>query len=212
MLWTAGVAALCLLVCLPLYMHYKQALRLPLAMGFKTMGTLCAMIMALIAAIKLDPRCYICAAALLFHAGADCVLELNLPVGAALFMVGHICYIAFFTQVFPLTAVSLLCTLGLLIFMALCLWRWRKQAGRQLPLFVVYGVVLCAMSGCALGALTGHTLQGVLVAIGGGLFYFSDAILLRGILFPQPRTYSWMILITYYLAQLLFGFSCLLQR
>ena len=211
MLWTAGMAALCLLVCLPLFMHYKRALKLPLAVGFKTLGTLCAFVMALIAAIKLDPRCYVCAVALLLHAGADCTIEFSLPVGAALFMAGHICYIAFFTQLFSVTAVSLICTVGLLVFMGLCLWRWRKQAKKQLPLFAIYGTVLCAMCGCALGALTGHTLQGILIAVGGGLFFFSDAILLRRLLFPLPKGYEWLIMITYYLAQLLFGFSCLLQ-
>ena len=90
MWWIAGVCAICLFLCLPLFLHYKQNLRYKLAAAFKVCGTLCAAVFALIAAIRLDPRCWICFAALMLHATADYFLEFSLYIGAGLFLAGHI--------------------------------------------------------------------------------------------------------------------------
>ena len=51
MLWIYAVPALCLFVCLPFFLHYKQILRYRLAAAYKTAGTLSAAVPALIAAI-----------------------------------------------------------------------------------------------------------------------------------------------------------------
>ena len=91
MIWMYCVSAVCLLVCLPLYMHYKSQLRYHLATTFKVLGTLCAASFALIASIRLDPRCWICFAGMMLHSAADWFLEYNVMVGAGLFLAGHIC-------------------------------------------------------------------------------------------------------------------------
>ena len=109
MLMVIGAPVLCLLVCLPLFMHYKQILRYQLAALYKSTGTLCAMIPALVAAIRLDPRCYICVAALGIYAVADYLLEFHTLLGAGFFIAGHVCYIAFFLQLFPVSAIHLIC-------------------------------------------------------------------------------------------------------
>ena len=211
MWWIAGVCAICLLLCLPFFLHYKKNLRFKLAAAFKVCGTLCAASFALIAAIRLDPRCWICFAALILHATADYFLEFSLYIGAGFFLAGHICYIAFFTSIFPPTAVHLICAVCLLAIMGyMFFFRWRKQIGKQLPLFAVYGAVLSLMCACAVASLTGHTLQGQLIAIGGALFFLSDTMICCRILFTAGRTIDWAIMITYYAAQLLFGISCLL--
>ena len=114
MWWIAGVCAICLLLCLPFFLHYKKNLRFKLAAAFKVCGTLCAASFALIAAIRLDSRCWICFAALILHATADYFLEFSLYIGAGFFLAGHICYIAFFTSIFPPTAVHLICAVCLL--------------------------------------------------------------------------------------------------
>ncbi len=75
MIWIAGICVICLGVCLPLYMYYKGKLRFPMACSYKSLGTLCAFLPALVAAIRLDPHCWFCAAALLLYAVADTVLE-----------------------------------------------------------------------------------------------------------------------------------------
>ena len=210
MYWIFGVAGICLLICLPLFLYYKKALRYKLAAAYKTLGTLCAASLALIAALKLDPHYWICFAALVLHSAADYLLEFNFFFGAGVFLAGHIGYIIFFTILFPVSATHLILALGMLAIMAVFFWRWRKPIGKQLPLFTVYGVGLALMSACAIAGLTGHSLQGQLIAAGGALFYISDAFLLGRLLFSATRAMDWIIMITYYAAQLLIGASCLL--
>jgi uncharacterized membrane protein YhhN len=210
MLWMYAVCGLTMLVCLPFFLHYKKALRYKLAASFKTLGTLCAADLAFTAAVRLDQRCWICFAALVLHAAADYVLEFNLYIGAGLFMVGHICYLSFFSVLFPVTGVHFFIVLCLLGIMAFVFWRWREQIGKRMVFFALYGVTLSVTCAFAIAGLTGHTLQGLLIAAGGALFFFSDSLLLGRLLFSASRTVDWIIMITYYAAQLLFGASCLL--
>ena len=145
MLWSAGAVVLCLFICLPFFFRYKQALRYRLAACYKSMGTLCAAALALTAAIRLDPRCWICFSGILLHAAADWFLEFNLYLGGGFFIAGHICYIAFFTNLFPPSALHLICVVCLLAITAFMFWRWRKQIGKQIVFFSVYGAVLSVM-------------------------------------------------------------------
>ena len=211
MLWIAGVCALCMLVCLPFFQHYKHhALRYRLAAAYKACGTLCAAVLALTAALRLDPRCWVCFAALMVHSVADYILEFSLWFGAGFFMAGHICYIAFFTVLVPPSSIHLICAVCLLaIIIYFTVFRWRKQIGKQLPCFVVYGVILCLMCACAISCISVHTLQGQFIAVGGALFFLSDCLLCCRLLFTAGRAADWAIMITYYAAQLLFGISCL---
>ena len=209
MLWVAGTSALCLLICLPLFMLYKRRLQYVLAAMYKAAGTLCAMIPALVAAIRLDPRCWIIAAGMLLHSAADYILEFNLYIGAGVFAAGHICLIAYFTQLYPIGAVQLICMLCFLGIMAYAFWRWKKAMDKQLPLFIVYGVILCLMCAAAMGGFTAASLQGILAACGGALFFVSDFMLCRRMLFPAGHGINWAIMTTYYAAQILFGISCL---
>lgn len=210
MLWVYAVCALTMCVCLPFFLYYKKALRLKLAVAFKVLGTLCAASFALTAAVRLDPHCWICFAALFLHAVADGILEFNLVFGAGLFLAGHICYLSFFSSLVPVGGVHLIVTLCLLGIVVFFFWRWRKPIGKNLPLMAVYGVVLAITAGFAVSCLTAHTLQGQLIAIGGALFFISDAMLLGRLLFSSTHAVDWAIMITYYAAQLLFGVSCLL--
>ena len=209
MLWILAVCALTLLVCLPFFMHYKQALRYKLAACFKSLGTLGAASLALTAAVRLDPRCWICFGALILHTVADWLLEFNFYLGAGFFLIGHVFYISFFSVLFPVTGVHLVVSLGLLAIMVFFFRRWRKEIGNRMPLFTVYGIILSLMCAFAISCLTGHTLQGQLIAAGGALFFLSDAMLLGRLLFSATRPVDWAIMITYYAAQLLFGISCL---
>ena len=210
MLWIAGVSILCMLVCLPFFMHYKKALRYNLAAAYKAVGTICAASLALTAALRLDPSCWICFAALMLHSVADYILEFNFWIGAGFFLAGHVCYIAFFTRLFPPSSIHLICVVLLLAIMAYFFYRWRNQIGKKMPLFAIYGSVLSIMCACAVAGLTGHTLQGLLIAAGGVLFFLSDSFICGRLLFSAGRSMDWIIMITYYAAQLLFGISCLI--
>ena len=206
-----GAAFVCLGVCLPLFMTYKRALRPVLAALFKSLGTACALAIALVAALRLDPRCFICVAALALHMSADYALEFSFPAGFGLFLAGHVCYIAYFCQVYPLTSAHALCLLGFLAILAALLFRWKKAAGNQLPLFALYGIVLCLLAASAVGGgVLIHTTGGLLAAAGAALFFFSDALLCQNMLFPMPARIDWMVMITYYAAQLLLASSCML--
>ena len=210
MLWKYAVCALTMFVCLPFFMHYKRSLRYRLAAAFKTMGTLGAASMALTAAIRLDPRCWVCFAALMLHAIADYLFEFSLFWGEGFFLAGHICYIAFFTKLFPVSSVHLVAAVCLLAVVVFLFWRWRKHIGERMLSFALYAFVLAVTCACAVGGLSVHTLQGQLIAAGGALFFISDALILGRLLFPSDRTVDWAVMILYYAAQLLFGISCLL--
>ena len=211
MLWMYAVCALTMLICLPFFMHYKKNLRYRLASAFKTLGTLGAASLALTAAIRLDPRCWVCFAALLLHAVADYLLEFNLYWGEGFFLAGHICYIAFFTNLFPVSAIHLIAAVCLIGGTACLFWRWRKTIGKRMLPFALYGLVLGLTAACAIGCLSGHTLQGQLIALGGALFFISDAFVLGRLLFTASRAVDWTVMILYYAAQLLIGISCLVQ-
>ena len=128
MLWIIGASVLCLGCCLPLFMHYKKAMLFPLSYAFKALGTLCALILALVAAIRLDPGCWICVAALALHLVGDILLEERFLVGMGFFLAGHIAYIAFFTRLYPVTSLHVILLLAFLAFSALILYQWRKPS------------------------------------------------------------------------------------
>ena len=126
-----------------------------------------------------------------------------------MFLAGHICAVAFFLNLCPISAVQPVCFLLLGGTMALVYVKWRKPIGKQMSSFAVYGVSLIAMSSCAIGCFMLHNLMGILFACGGTLFCISDFMLFRRTLFPSTRFFSWGIMITYYAALLLFGIGCL---
>ena len=209
MIFCLFAAVISLGVCLPLFMAYKRALRPVLAALFKSLGTFCALTIALVAALRLDPRCWISVAALSLHMCADYALEFSFPWGFGLFIAGHVCYIAYFCQVYPLTAGHILCLLGFLSILGVLLFRWKKAAGKQLPLFAFYGVILCLLTATAVGGgIFSHSLSGILAAIGASLFFISDALLCQQILYPAQPIVSWIVMITYNLAQLFLASSC----
>lgn len=209
MIWMYAVAALCLFVCLPFYMHYKRTPNDKLAHGFKVMGTLCAVSFALIAALRLDPRCWVLFAGMMLHAIADWLLEYNLYWGGGFFLAGHICYIAYFLNLFPVSMIHLI---ALVCLVAVCVFlfiRWRKPIGINFRFFGIYAALLCITTACAIGGLSVMTTQGVMIAMGGAFFFLSDLLILGRLLFSADRSVDWAIMILYYLAQLLIGASCL---
>ena len=209
MIWIAGLCVIVYGVCLPLYLHYKRSQKLFLGCAFKSLGTLCAFTMALIAAIRLDPRCYICAGAILLYAIADYLLEFQFMLGAGFFLAGHILAIAFFFSVFPFSVLHIVAIILLAATTGFSFWFCRKQIGKQMPVFIVYALSLVVMCGAAIGCFSAYTTAGVLFACGGVLFFFSDSLLLRRLLFASSSSLDWVVMITYYASVLLFGIGCL---
>ncbi len=202
-------AAVSLLICMPLYLHYKP-IRLSLAVCFKALGTVCALVCALIAALKLDPLYWAAAGALALHSAADVVLEYQFLAGAGLFLLGHICYIALFLRLFPLTAAMPVCLvifLGLLFFL---LYKNRSLVGKNMVPCAVYGAVLSLMASLSIaGGASAASAGGLMAAVGAALFVFSDGLIFRALLRPDLPRPDLLIMLTYYAAQLLLGGSCL---
>ena len=210
-MWIAlGTAAVCLGICIPLYMRYRT-FRLPLAAAFKSLATLCAMVPALTAALKLNPLCWVLVGAMALYAAADSILEYRFLPGMGCFLLGHICSIAFFVSLFPLSLSHLICLLILMAGFGFLLWKNRKQAGKSIPSFVVYGLVLSLMVSCGIaGGGSAYSLHGLLIALGAALFAFSDGLLFNGLFHPTGKESDWIIMITYELSLLLLGNACLL--
>ena len=210
MLILPGCALVCLGVCLPLFLHYKP-LKLPLAAAFKSLGTVCALIPALVAALKLNSLNWIFAAAILLHAAADSLLEFWFEGGLGAFLLGHICYIIGFLKLFPLQAAHLVLAVCFLAFLGVMLYRHRTSIGKNMLPFALYGIVLCVMASCGIaGGATTYSWKGMMIALGAALFFFSDYMLFLRLLYPNRKRSNLLIMVTYYLAQLLLGGSCLL--
>ena len=205
-----GCALLSLLICLPLFFHYRDRQPL-LGAGFKSAGTLCAAILSLIGTLQLNPLYGFLFAAQLLHAGADFFLEVRFEAGVSLFLLGHLCYIAGFLKLYSLGFAHLILSAAFLILLMLVFYRERNRLRKNLlPLFL-YGTVLSLMAAFGIaGGTSSYSLSGLMTAFGAALFFFSDYLLFRQLLLPDTRRYDKAVMITYYLAQLLIGGSCIL--
>ena len=204
-----GCAAVCFGICLPLFRHFKAS-RPFLGACFKTLGTLCALVPALTAALKLNSDAWFFVAAICLHAAGDYLLEFWFELGMGAFLLGHLCYIIAFLRLFSVGLPHLVLSVCFLAFLAVILYRSKERIGKNLYAFSVYGTVLSLMAACGIsGGISAFSVQGALIAIGGSLFIFSDYLLFQRLLFPSGRNLNLAIMITYYLAQLLLGSSCL---
>ena len=204
-----GCPLLCLGICLPLFLYYK--LRKPLlGAGFKSLGTVCAMLPALSAAVKLNPVYWIFTAALFLHAIADYLLECWFLGGMGVFLLGHLCYIFGFLQLFPFTPAHAVLLVCFSAGMGYLLWKKQTLLGKNILPIAVYSLILAVMSSFGIaGGLASYSIQGILIAAGAVLFPVSDLFIFRSLINPQLPRHDLLIMITYYSAQLLFGLSCL---
>ena len=212
-----GCSVLCLGVCLPMYRCNFKKHRI-FATVFKSLGTLCAMAIALVAAVKLDSRAYACAGAILLCAISDFVINCNLLAGIVSFSLSHFGIIAWLLIMNPLASpvisvMHIICFVGFCLISVLIIISQRKLIDKKLiPAICIYSVLLSAMAACAVaGGVRLHSLAGILCAVGGGLFYISDVMVMRTIFSPHNETLEVVLMILYYCAQLLFGSSCLLM-
>lgn len=209
MIWQICITIVSLCICLPLFLYYKRNMHILLASFFKLAGSLCALVPALIAAIRLDPRCWVCAAALMLYAVADFVLEFHFMLGAGIFLAGHILNISFFLSLTPVSPIHVICLIGFCCFSALVFFRLRKHIKKHLTMFIIYGISLVCLCASALGCYSLHSVTGILFAFGGSLFFMSDILIFRRLLILSDRYMDWAIMISYYSSILLFGIGCM---
>ena len=204
-----GCVALSLCVCLPLFRHYKP-LNLRLGACFKSLGTLCAMVPALVAALRLDSAAWFFVLAVFLQALGDYLLEFWFETGMGAFLLGHLCYIVIFLKLFPVSIAHLVLAICFLASIAYVFHRHKARIGKNMLPFAAYGIVLCLMAACGIaGGISAYSLRGWMIALGVSLFFFSDYLLFHRLLFPNAPKHGLIIMITYYMAQLLLGGSCL---
>lgn len=138
-------------------------------------------------------------AGLLFSAGGDVALESErfLLVGMALFAVAHVCYVTLFVRhrrrfrwlVLGAYLVAWVALIGLL---------WPGLGELRVPA-ALYSLLLTATAVSAAGV-------GVRTAVGGALFWCSDALIAAGLAGKEwlPAPQLW-VMVTYFAAQLLFA-------
>lgn len=203
-------AILCLVVCMPLYLYYKSSNR-TLALCFKVLGSLCAVVPALIAAVRLNPENWLCVVALLLCAIADLLLDFSVILGGTFFASAHITLIWMLYTRYPVSLLHIVCILLLLLMVGYLLFRWHKAVGKQLPMMIAYGALLAIMSGTAIAAgINAYTVSGWLIAAGGGFFMISDCLIGMRAATRFPRWMDYAVIVFYDIALLCFGCSCLL--
>ncbi|MBQ9081877.1 MAG: hypothetical protein IJY28_00060 [Clostridia bacterium] len=146
---------------------------------------------------------------------ADATIEADFIVGVLLFGAAHVAYVAAHCRLMPIQKkdihISWLIFTGALVFLLLCPWlELPDHAMRSVCL--LYGALLSLMLGKALvgfvrrpGLLTG------VLAVGSGLFFFSDAMLVLEWFIDQWSITGTLCMATYYPGQCLLALAILLQ-
>ncbi len=206
--WMILAAIVALGLCLPMFMHTKEAHRTLQSLWWKGLGTTCSLILAFVGAMLWGGNRWLAVAALALCVIADVMLGLKFYVGMGLFLGGHLCYIAWFLCRQKIGWVQVIAFLALAILGTLLIVHLRPiLKGRLLP-YSVYAGVLMVMCACGIGCITGGT-AGILTAFGAVLFVISDVMVCRETLQSVSRAFDWSAMGIYYAAQLCLGAAAL---
>lgn len=150
---------------------------------------------------------------LFFGLAADIVLEIDFLVGALVFAVGHVCYIAAYCRLLPLKMRDLLP--GAFIFavtagMVLLLPIFDFGSMAMQMVCVIYAGIISVMFGKSLSnyrAAPGKLTK--ILVVGSFLFLFSDLMLLFASFADVPDIFNSLCVNVYYPAQTLLAWSLL---
>lgn len=200
-------AALCLLAMLVGGLCYARAVKKnekgKITLIFKGGTTLIAALPALAATVQGKPASPWILAGIALCALADVVLELHFKGGMLAFALGHVCYIAAFSQMGGITRANWMAWAALsclaLVYIPLVV----RGSGEKLAPFILYGLMISAMLASALT-------RGPLRAAGAALFVISDSVLLYGLARGKnSRGHHAAVMLSYWGAQYLIGLSAL---
>lgn len=204
-----GCSVLSLLICLPLYLSYRKSSPV-LGSCFRALATLCAFVPALVAALRLEPRCAVCAVALLLFTAADFVLEFRMIPALILVCTGELCFAFFFLNRFGFSVTCLICLVISVFMLIMTLYRWREPIGQHRPVFSLSGAILCLMLSLGIsGGLSGFSLSGILFTAGCAICPIGRFMLWKGFLFPQSRLFLTLSSFLCVVSELLLGIACL---
>ena len=204
-----GCPLICFGICLPFHLYYEP--RKPfLSRCFKVLATVCTLLPAVTAAAKLDPVFCGDVLALLLHSLAIFILEYWFLAGMGLFVLGHICFIIVFLQLFPFSLNHII----LLVLFSACIgyfiWKHHLLLKKNITPLLVYGFFLAAMSSFGIaGGSSAYSIQGILLALGAFSVSLYNILFFPSIIHPQAVKKNHLALFVYYAAQLLLSLSCL---
>jgi len=157
---------------------------------------------------KIFPVLIVCG--LLFGMIADVVLNFNFIIGAAIFAVGHILYLAAFTMLHKFETRDLIAVFCILAFSIIMILLPIYDFGSKLMFIViiVYAVIISLMLSKALmNAVSTKKTMEIILFIGSLLFYVSDFMLLLSIFSGEKNFSSLICCYTYWPGQILIAFS-----
>lgn len=143
-------------------------------------------------------------------AAADVMLGVHFVTGGALFLIGHLFYMAAFcTQQRP-TRWSILVFAAALALLWLFVWHFKPRIHHPLMFagVLLYAAALAALLSLSLPMPFRHfSARNLLAALGAVIFVLSDMGVCHGMMYRIPKKLDFVYLGIYYLAQLLLGLS-----
>lgn len=147
---------------------------------------------------------------LLICAAADVMLGIHFVTGGALFLAGHICYIAAFCHHQRPNWWSAVVFAAALVLLWLFLWQFRPRIHNPM-LFagvLLYSAALAVVLGLSLPMpFRSLSARSLLAAVGALIFVLSDMGVCHAMLYAIPQKLNFCYLGIYYLAQLLLALS-----
>jgi len=143
-------------------------------------------------------------------AAADVMLGIHFVTGGALFLLGHLFYMAaFFTQQRP-NRWSFLVFAAALVLLWLFVWQFKPKIHHPLMFagVLLYAAALAVVLSLSLPMpFRSFSARTLLAALGAVIFVLSDMGVCHGMLCKIPKKLDYVYLGIYYLAQLLLGLS-----
>lgn len=210
MLFSLGCGAISLLVCLPLSLYYEKRDRI-LGACFRLLGTVCALVPALISAVKLQDISWFCAFAILFFAAGDFLMLFRSDLGATCYGIAVPLLLVYVWKLVPVGITHLLLILMFAALSAFLFFRFRKEIQKRLIPLLIYDGLLCLLCGSALaGGMSLFSVSGWSLAAGGIGMFLSQVFLFLYAFTKAGSPFAVLQRATFYVALLCFGLSGLI--
>lgn len=151
---------------------------------------------------------------LIFAMSGDIVLIEHFTIGAILFAIGHIFYLAYFFTLYKFTILDLIFTALLITFAMLVIFLYKGFEWNGMKMLViVYAIIICFMLGKAMGNYFAHKNVANLISFLGALFFFfSDMMLLFFNFAGRQIIFDYFCVYTYFPAEFMLALSLLLHK
>lgn len=151
---------------------------------------------------------------LIFAMAGDILLIEHFIIGAILFAIGHIFYLAYFFTLYKFTILDLIFTVFLITFAMLVIFLYKGFEWQGMKMLVViYAIVISLMLSKAMGNYFAHKNTANLISFLGALFFFfSDMMLLFYVFAGKQMIFDYFCIYTYYPAEFMLALSLLLHK